>query len=59
MKHDVFGRDGREFIGKDVALVSDWLTKKVFKRSVLKMAGTDDDCSLRRIGNEAPLEKKS
>ena len=32
--------------GRDVAFVSDWLTKKVFKRSLLKTAGADDDCSL-------------
>ena len=35
-----------EFIGRDVAFVSDWLTKKVFKESLLKTAGADDDCSL-------------
>ena len=35
-----------EFKGRDVAFVSDWLTKKVFKRSLLKTAGADDDCSL-------------
>ena len=32
-----------EFKGRDVAFVSDWLTKKVFKRSLLKTAGADDD----------------
>ena len=26
--------------------MSDWLTKKVFKRSLLKTGGADDDCSL-------------
>ena len=35
-----------EFKGRDVAFVSDWLTKRVFKRSLLKTAGADDDCSL-------------
>ena len=35
-----------EFKGRDVASVSDWLTKKGFKRSLLKTAGADDDCSL-------------
>ena len=35
-----------EFKGRDVAFVSNWLTKKVFKRSLLKTAGGDDDCSL-------------
>ena len=35
-----------EFEVRDVAFVSDWLTKKVFKRSFLKTAGADDDCSL-------------
>ena len=35
-----------EFKGRDVAFVSDWLTKRVFKRSLLKMAGADDDFSL-------------
>ena len=34
-----------EFKGRDVAFVSDWLTKKVFKKSLLKTAGADDDCS--------------
>ena len=34
-----------EFKGRDVAFVSDWLTKKVFKRSLLKTAEADDDCS--------------
>ena len=29
----------KEFKGRDVAFVSDWLTKKVFKRSLLKTAG--------------------
>ena len=35
-----------EFKGRDVAFVSDWLTKKVFKRSLLKIAGADNDCSI-------------
>ena len=35
-----------EFKGRDVAFVSDWLTKKVFKRSLLKIAGADNDCCL-------------
>ena len=35
-----------EFKGRDVAFVSDWLTKKVFKRSLLKTGGAYDDCSL-------------
>ena len=35
-----------EFKGSDVAFVSDWLTKRVFKRSLLKTAGADDNCSL-------------
>ena len=35
-----------EFKGRDEAFVSDWLTKKVFKRSLLKTAGADNDCSL-------------
>ena len=35
-----------EFKGRYVAFVSDWLTRKVFKRSLLKMAGADNDCSL-------------
>ena len=44
VKH-VFGRD-EEFKGRDVAFVSDWLTKKVFKRPLLKTGGADNDCSL-------------
>ena len=35
-----------EFKGRDVAFVSDWLTKNVFKRSLLKTPGADDHCSL-------------
>ena len=35
-----------EFKGRDIAFVSDWLTKKVFKRSLLKMTGAEDNCSL-------------
>ena len=35
-----------EFKVRDVAFVGDWLTKKVFKRSLLKTAAADDDCSL-------------
>ena len=35
-----------EFKGRGAAFVSDWLTKKVFKRSLLKTAGADDDFSL-------------
>ena len=35
-----------EFKGRDVAFASDWLTKKAFKRSLLKTAGADDNCSL-------------
>ena len=44
IKH-VFGQD-EEFKGRDVAFVSDWLTKKVFKRSSLKTGGADHGCSL-------------
>ena len=32
--------------GRDVAFVSDWLTKNVFRRSLLETGGADDDCSL-------------
>lgn len=35
-----------EFTGGDVAFVSDWHTKRVFKRLLLKIAGADDNCSL-------------
>ena len=35
-----------ELKGRDVAFVSDWLTKKVLKKSLLKTAGADDECSL-------------
>ena len=35
-----------EFKEREVAFVSDWLTKKVFKRSLLKTGGANDDCSL-------------
>ena len=41
----VFGRD-EEFKGRDIAFVSDWLTKKVFTRAFLKTGRADDDCSL-------------
>ena len=34
-----------EFKGRDIAFVSNWLTKKVFKRSLLKTTGAADDCS--------------
>ena len=34
------------FKGRDIAFVSDCLTKKVFKKTLLKKAGADDDCSL-------------
>ena len=44
-----------EFKGRDVAFVSDWLTKKVFKRSLLKMAGADNDCSL--IGYDRQIRR--
>ena len=35
-----------DFKGRDVAFVSDWLTKKAFKRSFLKTERANDDCSL-------------
>ena len=35
-----------EFKGRDIAFVSDWLTKKVFKRSLLKTGGAENDCFL-------------
>ena len=41
-----------EFKGRDVAFVSDWLTKKVFTRSLLKTAGANDDCSLVRYDGQ-------
>ena len=53
IKH-VFRRD-KEFKGRDVAFVSDWLTKKVFKRSLLKTGGADDDCSL--VGNDRQIRR--
>ena len=34
-----------EFKGRDVAFVSDWLTKKV-QKVFIKTAGADSDCSL-------------
>ena len=48
----VFRRD-KEFKGRDVAFVSDWLTKKVFKRSLLKTGGADDNCSV--VGNDRQI----
>ena len=33
------------FKGRDAVFVSDWHTKKVFKRFLLKTAGADNDCS--------------
>ena len=47
--------DMEEFKGRDVAFVSDWLTKKVFKRSLLKTAGADDDCSL--VGYDRQIQQ--
>ena len=42
-----------EFTGRDVAFVSDWLTKKVFKRSLLKTGGADNNCSIfSRVSND-------
>ena len=53
IKH-VLGRD-EEFKGRDVAFVSDWLTKKVIKRSSLKTGGADDDCSL--VGYDRQIQR--
>ena len=45
----------KEFKGRDVAFVSDWLKKRVFERSLLKTSGVYGDCYLvgydRQIGH--------
>ena len=45
-----------EFKGRDVAFVSDWLTKKVFKRSLLEIGGADDDGSL--VGYDRQIRRQ-